>query len=221
MLLYRFRPFNEHTKDELLTEKLHFSHPSTWNDPFEAIRHNRSIGLDVDGGSRYVCFSIGSNRNKKMLQNILMWSHYADSHKGICVEYECEYTLIGDIHRNSVSYQIKYENQKTAYSPSVLSFFGKGEDIFKSNKAKCWNYENEYRIQTRMHHTNTNFKGINIPYSEIGLKIKAIYCGVKFEESQIETLKLIKGKRDFEIFTGKVENYTSIKFTNTGAVERT
>ncbi len=72
-----------------------------------------------------------------------------------------------------------------------------------------------------MHHTNTNFKGINIPYSEIGLKIKGIYCGVEFEKNQLETLKIIRGEQNFEIFTGKVENYTSIKFTKTGAVERT
>ena len=54
---------------------------------------------------------------------------------------------------------------------------------------------------------------VEIPYTEIGLKIKGIFCGVEFEKNQLETLKIIRGERDFEIFTGKVENHNSIKFT--------
>ena len=87
------------------------------------------------------------------------------------------------------------------------------------SKQKCWEYENEYRMIAFFN--STIYEGINLPYSDIRLKIKAIYCGVKFEKTQLETLKVIRGERDFEIFTGKVENYTSIQFTNTGAVERT
>ena len=94
-----------------------------------------------------------------------------------------------------------------------------------AHKHKCWQYEYEYRMWLGSKYIsctkNTNFQGINIPYSKIGLKIKGIYCGVKFEESQIETLKIIRGQRDFDIFTGEIENYNSIKFINTGAVERT
>jgi hypothetical protein len=117
-----------------------------------------------------------------------MWSHYADSHKGICIEYEhdTDYTMLAS------GYRMQYQQQSMDY------------------KNICWKYENEYRIVA--YYQSLNFQGVNISYRSIGLKIKAIYCGVKFEESQIETLKLIKGKRDFAIFTGTVENYASIKF---------
>ncbi len=41
------------------------------------------------------------------------------------------------------------------------------------------------------------------------------------ETLELETFKIIRRERDFKIFTGKIENYNSIKFTKTGAVERT
>lgn len=182
--LYRFRPFNQHTITELLTEKLHFSHPNTWNDPFED-------DSDVIYLNRYACFTENTNDGEKdALQNILMWSHYADSHKGICIEYEhdTDYTMLAS------GYRMQYQQQKS----------------MDACKNICWKYENEYRIVA--YYQSLNFQGVNASYRSIGLKIKAIYCGVKFEESQLETLKVIKGSRDFAIFTGTVENYASIKF---------
>ena len=198
MLLYRFRPFNEHTKDELLTEKLHFSHPSTWNDPFE---YNSDAMTDY--GNRYACFAQNKSKEQDALYNILMWSHYADAHKGICIEYE---------YRNW-----KYEPDYRVLSGGVSIRYGQIEGIACKNR--CWEYENEYRMIAFFN--STFYEGINLQYSEIRLKIKAIFCGVKFDENQLETLKIIRGRQDFEIFTGKVENYNSIKFTKTGAVERT
>ena len=69
-----------------------------------------------------------------------------------------------------------------------------------------------------------DFQGVDIPYRDIDLKIKAIYCGVKFETNklekpQLETLKIIRGERDFEIFTGNhlsgiLQYYNSIAFKN-------
>ncbi len=51
LMLYRFRPFNQHTITELLTEKLHFTHPNTWNDPFEMYDMKKISAFNV----RYNC----------------------------------------------------------------------------------------------------------------------------------------------------------------------
>ena len=132
-----------------------------------------------------------------------MWSHYADSHKGICIEYEQHLiSALRDGHK------IRYPRQK--------------EGLYCKNR--CWEYENEYRMMAKT--DKKDFQGVDISYREIDLKIKGIYCGVKFDKTQIETLKIIRGKRNFEIFTGNhlagiLQYYNSIKFTNTGAVERT
>ena len=65
LMLYRFRPFNQDTAMELLTEKMYFAHPSTWNDPFED---------DSDGIiylNRYACFTENTNDvEKDALQNL-------------------------------------------------------------------------------------------------------------------------------------------------------
>jgi hypothetical protein len=203
MLLYRFRPFNQHTITELLTQKLHFSHPSTWNDPLE----EGAFRPKLDSEMRYACFATNKNEKaqnieeKDMLQNILMWSHYAESHKGICIEYE--YSITGNHDLLPIKYLTKSEinDDKLRYG-------------LPEWKQDFWSYESEYRMLAAPGlETNLNYKGINIPYSEIALKIKAIYCGVNFTE--LETLKIIRGNRDFEIFTGTVENYASIKFEET------
>lgn len=126
-----------------------------------------------------------------------MWSHYADSHKGICIEYE--------YHVDETSgYKINYQQPKNM-----------------GCKQECWEYENEFGMITKYIQKDVDLQGVDIAYREIGLKIKGIFCGVKFEENQLETLKVIRGRRPFEMFTGEVENYNSIKFTKTGAVERT
>ena len=201
MLLYRFRPFNQHTITELLTEKLHFSHPNTWNDPFEY-----DAQKEIDSGRLYACFAKNKSDvgEQDVFDNILMWSHYAESHKGICIEYE---------YRNW-----KYEPDYRVLSGGVSIRYGQIEGIACKNR--CWEYENEFRM-VQYAQKDVDLQGVEIPYTEIGLKIKGIFCGVKFEKTQLETLKIIRGERDFAIFTGTVENYNSIKFTNTGAVERT
>ena len=180
MILYRFHPFNQHTITELLTEKLHFSHPTTWNDPFE---------LDRNVGIRYACFAINKNDEEQdALYNHLMWSHYADSHKGICIEYEYD--------KKSSDSSV----MKIAYEEQVGVSDGGYRMVFY--KHKCWEYENEFRMITKIY--EEDFKGVDLPYS-IDLKIKAIYCGVEFEKNQLETLKILRGERDFEMFTGEVE----------------
>ena len=195
MILYRFRPFNQHTITELLTEKLHFSHPKTWNDPFE-------YDTRPNIGSRFACFAQNKNEEEQdALYNLLMWSHYDDSHKGICIEYEDKSWAINE----------GYSGMKIMYKEQVgVSDRG---SIMVFYKHKCWEYENEYRMIVGNYREDLNFQGVDMPYSEIELKIKGIYCGVEFEKNQIETLKIIHGERDFEISTGEVQNHNSIKFT--------
>lgn len=218
MILYRFRPFNQHTITELLTEKLHFSHPNTWNDPFEMYGMQEIAAF-------IVCFSF-ERKNHNPLQNILMWSHYANSHKGICIEYEYN----RDYKKSNFARPVKYSNDFLhlgKYRDFDLDDDECNYGIFQ--KSKHWRYENEFRIaiydryDDPMHLYNDYFskiipEGINMTYELIDLKIKGIYCGVKFDKTQIETLKIIRGKRNFEIFTGNhlagiLQYYNSIEFT--------
>jgi len=95
-------------------------------------------------------------------ENILLWSHYADSHKGICVGIrDCSSTDIpamkfdvkscctdlNDPHADGL-----FLVYKVNYSDSGIvewNLFKNDIKVFidaHRNKAKCWEYEDEYRL---------------------------------------------------------------------------
>ena len=92
----------------------------------------------------------------KIYNHILMWSHYADMHKGICIGFNttiyknnltilCKENQIEDKHFHLPVFRVEYKDEK--YEPIKLFNFHY-EDLcrFIYRKAKCWSYEEEYRI---------------------------------------------------------------------------
>ncbi len=71
-------------------------------------------------------------------ENLLFWSHYADSHKGFCVEYDA--TVLPISYAFKVQYQDEYPEVQYPGPPNALGF--KPALI----KSKEWAYEEEYRI---------------------------------------------------------------------------
>jgi len=69
--------------------------------------------------------------------NLLFWSHYADSHRGICIEFDATSLLI------SYAYKVKYSDSYPAvdYPISDVSQAFRPALI----KSKYWEYESEYR----------------------------------------------------------------------------
>ncbi|TKB66966.1 MAG: DUF2971 domain-containing protein [Nitrospira sp.] len=77
----------------------------------------------------------------RVRDNILMWSHYADQHRGYCLEFEAtDHTyMFGDAH--PVSYSDDYPSVEFYTVPSSeqvhLSFL---------SKYRGWSYEQEWRV---------------------------------------------------------------------------
>lgn len=75
--------------------------------------------------------------------NLLMWAHYGNCHRGICLEF--------DVKRNELAGAIKVDY--TDDYP-VLDMFDEDQDaLLRSTtlvKSKCWEYESEYRLITRV-----------------------------------------------------------------------
>lgn len=94
-------------------------------------------------------FGVFSLTTKK--DNLLMWSHYADSHKGLCVGFRLKslfalmeqsiYSRRSYLSFEKVNYVEKYPvwNFMTDDSASLL-------DSVLKTKSVCWQYENEYRM---------------------------------------------------------------------------
>lgn len=101
MKIYKYFNFTEDlTKDKkiesFVENYLWFSKPKYFNDPFDCNmeiinKYNEFLNLLADGAKDFIientkdfgicCFSTSND-------NIHMWSHYAESHKGICLEYD-------------------------------------------------------------------------------------------------------------------------------------
>lgn len=92
---------------------------------------------------------IGIYSLSRTVTDELMWSHYADSHAGFCIEYDLERLILGARGR--------WEKLDVVYSErpprlAVADFIGRSSDniIAKlvGHKSLRWNYENELRIIT-------------------------------------------------------------------------
>ncbi len=73
--------------------------------------------------------------------NILMWSHYANSHKGICLEFQSISTNPFFIIAQKMNYESKYSK------PNMLR--SRNEEKMQATlltKSKDWEYEKEWRI---------------------------------------------------------------------------
>jgi len=114
--------------------------------------------------------------------NLLFWSHYADSHKGFCVEFDAARLPI------SYAYKVRYKDEypKVIYpSPSDATCFTPA--LIKS---KAWEYEEEFR---------TIFVPEDCPLKNDGSsliladnQIKNIYFGVDIDiKHKEEILKLV------------------------------
>lgn len=72
----------------------------------------------------------------------LMWSHYADRHRGICIKYRIDSETIAahnDGDHVMLLKRVPYRHHKCMSDNITL-------DNALSAKASCWSYENEYRL---------------------------------------------------------------------------
>jgi len=115
-----------------------------------------------------LCSFTESNKNN------LMWSHYTDNHKGICIEYKAElFEYLKTVNDFLLSGSINYSDD-----PPVI----KGMEDIESkvqkimlNKQTEWKYEKEYRV-VFFSKKDTTFLPINPNM------IKAVYLGSRLNK---------------------------------------
>ncbi len=179
-VLCKFRSINEKLIDSIEKNYIYFSHPDDLNDPFDCkidiskslnIAINKSRGrikekliklreeetyikdLNVKLSSMGI-FSSSYNMNSKSLRESLLWSHYGNKHKGLCLIYNIpdDYVLSNSmggvpvIYKNNslTNHFIKWANSKK--NLTTYEFIDELAKKYLSIKDKCWKYENEYRL---------------------------------------------------------------------------
>lgn len=90
-------------------------------------------------------------------ENILMWSHYADQHQGICLGYkthEAKNEIYKVCYNKNKHKMLKLDSLSSWIEQTKLSQMKRNHnslskeyiDICFLNKNKEWNYENEWRL---------------------------------------------------------------------------
>ena len=120
------------------------------------------------------CFTASSS-------SILMWSHYADNHRGICVEYDISKWPPGDPLREDL-YPVIYEEQLVE-ARGVLSNQHPGL-LAALHKAPDWQYEKEWRL---VRHLPVDDADRNVATP----KPTVIYVGACFPEAHRHTLNAL------------------------------
>jgi len=116
-------------------------------------------------------------------KNNLMWSHYADNHKGICVEYTLElFEYLKKLKNHLVDSKIKYSHEPPTIK-GIETLESKIQKII-FNKQSEWKYEKEYRA-VFINEKETEYVPINKKF------IKSVFIGSRTEskiEKEIVTL---------------------------------
>ena len=151
--------------------------------------------------STIACFS-------EDVRSILMWSHYADSHRGFALEYDFRSTLNDPLPRVGL-YPVIYSEERydaSAYLTwallTVMGIKAFNPDISANIKAalyksNLWEYEKEWRMIDPGPHDILNPAPTFIEY-----RPKAIYYGQNIEARNKEWLHAIaeeKGIEEFEM----------------------
>lgn len=129
-------------------------------------------------------------------ENILMWSHYADSHKGLCLKFD--FTEDPRFITGYFSDKLKlFPIDKVEYVTHIpkLKYLEDSDDSFNRKvllKSKHWEYEKEYRIIS-------NIQG-GIKYNKEALCEITFGCEVDLID-RADIIKLIKSC-----------NYLNVKF---------
>lgn len=142
-------------------------------------------------------------------ENLLMWAHYADCHRGIVIEFDGSHPFFNQSDNNI--YPTKIETNYSEERPKIefqLGDFNNSNRLYNMfsqiyfTKSINWKYESEYRVVRRLDdNTNSRLKDgngydihlFNLP-SEI---IKSIIIGNKTESKVVEKIKKILAEKKY------------------------
>lgn len=136
---------------------------------------------------------------------LLMWSHYADKHRGICLEFEIttgkvEYQIPNSIFKIIIAGVFKMKYQKKLPIFNFFEFEGAFELL--TTKHRRWIYEQEYRL------ISLNYTG---PVGYLPEHLVGVYAGCNIGDNEFidlqTTIKNLKSSPVLYRTTIKKEDY--------------
>ncbi len=195
--VYKYRPFSINSLSALQKHSLWFSSHEDFNDPYEGLlrppyeewnKQIRIIGETINEedikelgieylstfnplmkGQRICCFS-------RKNDDILLWTHYADEHRGFCLEFD----VLEDVDFFLPIFPVVYEKD---FAPAKLwDNPGKILEQLFQRKSAAWKYEEEVRIIK---------KGRSGLRSYCPCSLKSVIFGCRTSEKNINLVKTI------------------------------
>jgi len=197
-ILYRYMPLSMNALMSILNEDIYLTCAKDLNDAFEGAAYGTNVSFENDlkqieriQGSVYLkSFSCARNDN-------LMWSHYGDSHKGICIGYDFS-KASSNIQEHL--YPVQYSDARFAHSTlkKVVA-----SPFLYLRKSKDWQREKEFRlIYTRKEMQNRNRKLIKNCIKEIWLGLRSIPNERELVASIVRNLNLQREEK-IELYVAK------------------
>lgn len=128
-------------------------------------------------------------------ESLPMWAHYADNHRGFCIEYDLSKEPEG---KTAPLFPVIYTKAPLDITKDLLDMPNQSGHlaikaaIFKNND---WSYEHEWRLV---------FYRFIDPLNIKGYPIRAIYFGTKINDKHKKKLLELSRNGNFEVFQMKV-----------------
>ncbi|MGL4604739.1 MAG: DUF2971 domain-containing protein [Iodobacter sp.] len=230
-MLYKYTKIDEYLSSILKDGYIFAASPEVLNDPFEArlcfSEQNKNDYFDAVSDAcideKESSFRLAMNNNvrissfSKDKNNQLLWSLYADSHKGVCIGIEESKNTL------SLSEDVEYELEYPVFHYDPYELY---QDDFRKRvlltKSKAWKYEEERRLVIWHDESylallnekldaddclNTKFERVGNSGTKIFFGAKNIYSvilGAKIsKKDRCDVLSMLEGS-DVNVFQAKI-----------------
>lgn len=191
MLLYRFLDV-EFALKSIREKRLRISRIHELNDPFEFLGADlscpekrsalRTAKQELSRSHGLICFS-------KTWTNPVLWGHYADRHRGICLGFE----IPDDLPR-----QVSYVNSRFTWPTQMDENFVM-RLLF--TKFVHWSYEDEYRVYASLNESENGHYFYNFSKE---MKLKRLIVGPESDVSRDVVLSVLADiGNEVEIFKAR------------------
>jgi len=203
---YKYQQVNKYMLQNLAKNQLWMSKVTSFNDPFEFNyklkneellneEQQKNIADFLECG--VICLAAhpelvrDPDQDDQLLfpDNMLMWSHYADNHYGICFGLRKK-VIITKVHYTD-SFPIVDPTNKLPVEAQLY--------MAMHTKQECWEYEQEYRALN----LEIRNSGLNLQDS---YPIERIYFGLRTPDDEKELIKNILSDRNIEFYQASLLN---------------
>ena len=188
--VFMYKSINKRTLEAIIKKGILKSKAEYFNDVFDPFYKKFYPKMsELLSNVRFSCFSKKNN-------NLLLWAHYGDNHRGICLKYKLPKEMENNVFLDEIIYsEIKIkpikpieQDEGDSKQYETITLEEKGLTIHDAflRKHKDWQYEEELR----MIYINEN----NSDELYTNIELEAIYFGIECPDNDINTIKeLCKG----------------------------